>query len=469
MNETSSHRRYVIGGLVVLYLLAAVLAVRWQLRSPSWDPALEPYVAFVEKERGLTFDEPVAVRWADINTELAEDFAADRADRSDVEQTVDPLQEAYALLGLVELDPEVTFDERAEDTAAEQAGAFYDPYERAIVLPEDVSLEDLGYTIVHELTHALQDQNGMLDRRAESVDSSSARTALIEGDAERIAVAWFDQLDPAEQDRLLGSESDGDGETVEPFDDVGNSFLDASFEASYALGLPAVNAIVAREGQVGIDRLLRSKDVGTSERLIDVLTDSPRPSVGAYDVITLPEDVEFIDGDIGATIWFRALAPSIGSANAFDALVGYDDDAFVMMDRGDERCGRFVLSFDTPVDTVEFADLAGEVMAGTSMNGLTVAENDSAERAVEFELCSPIGSPEDQRLGTILPLIVANEMAVVHLRNGVPVEQARCAALTQAATIPADQGIDRFIGWEAIDRAAVDYVDGCGVVSLALR
>lgn len=465
-----NRRRYVIGGLIGLYLVAAAAAIWWQLRPESWDPVLEPYVAFVEEERGLTFDEAVKVRWSDISAELEEGFAEERLENEGIEPSADPVEEAYALLGLIDLDPEDTLGERIDDTAAREAFAFYDPVERTIVLPEGANPEELGYTIVHELTHALQDQHRLLDWRLESIDSANTRTTLIEGDAERIAAAWFDQLDETEREQYFDSFSEEQQAAVEErFEDVGNSFFETSFEASYAIGLPAVEVIVEREGRVGIDRILRSKDVGTSERLLDVLTDSPRPSVAAFDVLTLPEDVDFVDGDIGAVTWFRSLAPIIGTEKAFDALVGYDDDAFVMLDRGADRCGRFVVSFNEPEDAEEFAMLAGDAMPTSTMNGLFVDEADDEERAVEFEICSPIGSPQSQRLGTILPLVVANEMALAHLRNGVPVAQARCASLAQAATIPADEPLDQFIGWETLDGAADGFLQNCDSAAFSTR
>ena len=435
-------------------MIAAVLAIQHQLRDPSWDPVLEPYIAFVEAERALSFERPVEVRWADISAELAEDFAQDR-ESAPTDQARDPFQEAYGLLGLVEVDPSVSFTESVEDTATAAAGAFYDPAVRTIVLPLGEDPEALGFTIVHELTHALQHQNGMLDWHLETADSASTRITLIEGDAERIAAAWFDQLDLTARDRFLDAiDSDPD---LEDFDDPENTFLETSFNASYALGLPAVQAIIEDQGQEEIDRLLRSKTAGTSERIFDVLSESPTSSVDAAELISLPKDVAQPDGDVGVVVWFQALAPQIGTSAALDALIGYDDDAFVVFDDGDERCARFLLAFDSGDDAEEFATwvMPVAVRAGAEVD---TASTDS----VEITTCSPIGSPNDQRFGTIMPLVVANEMTLAHLQAGTRAETARCAALAQAATIPADQPLGSFIGWDQIDQEAPTFVEQCG-------
>ncbi len=451
---TRTHRRFLLIGLASIYAIAAVLAIQHQQREPSWDPALQPYVDFVEDERGLTFERPVEVRWADISAELAADFARERADESS-DGSIDPFQEVYVLLGLLDVDPSVSFAESVDDTATSQAGAFYDPTLQTIVLPLGADPEALGFTIVHELTHAVQHQNGMLNWHQESPDSASTRTTLVEGDAERVAVAWFDQLDQVSRESFLDAIGhDGD---LGEFEDVGNTFLETAFNASYALGLPAVQALIEAGGQDEIDRLLRTKTAGTSELVFDVLSDSPTSMFDARELIELPEGRSEPDGDIGVVVWFQALVPHLGTADTLDALIGYDDDAFVMYDSDDGRCANVLLTFDSPADTGEFVRLVAPIRA---IDGLEIAAG--TNRGAEFSVCTPIGDPNDQRFGTIMPIVVANEMALAHLQAGVASETARCAALAQAATIPADRPLSGFVGWDEVDRDAPTFLEQCG-------
>lgn len=439
-------RRYLFVGLVAIYLVAAVFAIRWQIRERSWDPAVEPYVAFVEAERGLTFRRPVDVRFADISAELEADFAAQREEESGP----DPYQDAYAILGLIDQDPETRFDQRIEDTATDQAGAFYDPVLEEIVLPADADSAALGFTIVHELTHALQHQNGMLDWFLESPDAAATRTTLVEGDAERIALAWFEQLSEPERDRFLVAIDAGatDLETGDP----GNTFFETSFAASYALGLPMVQTLVETGGQRKIDQLLRSENAGTSERLVDALTSSPTTER----FIEPPDEVEHADGDVGAVTWFQAIAPTVGTRAALDAMIGFDGDVFAMRDRGDSRCAWFGVSFDSAEDADEFID------AVRSLPAIESGDVRSSEPAiVEIDACVPLGDPNEQRFGTIMPLVVAQEMTLFHVSSGLQRETARCAGLAQAATIPADQPFDAFVGWEVVEAEAAAFVDDC--------
>jgi hypothetical protein len=196
-------------------------------------------------------------------------------------------------------------------------------------------------------------------------------------------------------------------------------FLQGTFFASYSLGLPIVQAIVEVDGVDEINRLLLADDVGTSERLVDVLSRDDTSSVAAFTKVTLPEGADFADGDFGAVTSFRALAPLVGTDRALRAVLGYDDDVFVIIERGSQRCGRFTVLFDTDADVTEVIAVVAE------------------------------------------PGVVANEMTLMHLRAGVDTETARCAGLAQAATIPADVPLESFVGWQSIDDASFGFSESC--------
>ena len=408
----------------------------------TWDPVLEQYVAFVESERGLTFSEPVDVRWANIADEIVDDAPPP------TNEAVDPWSEAYRLLGLVDPDPETSSQEALTETLAENAGAFYEPWTETIVLPEGESELALSVTIVHELTHALQHQNGMLDFHDDTADGSTARLALIEGDAERIALSWFRSQSEADQQAFF--DAIGFDPDVE-FPDPENNFYLTSFAASYEVGLPMVEAIVEAEGVEAVNELLRSKDAGTTERLIDPFRASDRSAVDAHADMWLPAGAIGADGDLGALVWFQVLAPAVGTDEAFDALIGYDDDAFAIFDLDGRTCGRFSLFFDDASEATEFGEIVDELHMSEAVT----------DTNVQLDICDPIGDPALQRFGTILPLIVSNEATAFHLRNGESTEVARCAGITQAKTIPANESQDQFVGWDAIFDEAPQFVSDC--------
>ncbi len=420
----------------------------------DWDPILEEYISFIEEERGLTFEHPVHLRFADIAAEVAEGFEEARRLEEQFEsnafETPDPYGDAYHLLGLVDFDPNLDSQESLEASIIENAGAFYDPNALEIVLPEGEPIVKLQLTLVHELTHALQHQNGMLDLHLDTADSSQARLALIEGDAERIAVAWFTQLSDTEQLEYF----DAIGEdNIAAFDDPGNSYLDATFFVSYGLGPPLVLSIIETDGVDELNRLLRSSDVGSTERFVDLLGSSSQQSVDAFVEFDPPDGRSEADGDLGALAWFAVLAPVVGSDGAFDALVGYDDDAFAIYE-GDSGavCGRFELFFDTAGEAIEFALLAAR--AG-------IEQTVRAEQRVSADICEQIGEPENQRLATLFPLVIANELILNHLLMGEAVDVARCAALAQAKQFPIDQPLDDFVGYDALFVESEGFVNAC--------
>ena len=421
----------------------------------SWDPILEPYVDFVEQERGLTFDHPVTLRYADIAAEIAADFDAQREyDESladgEVVEVFDPYADAWHLLGLVNFEVEATSLDVTEESIVENAGAFYDPWFEEIVLPEGVSETALQLTIVHELTHALQDQNGMIGVHLDSNDEAQGRLALTEGDAERIAEAWFHQMTPVAQQEYL----DAIGYDPEAaFVDPPNSYLDANFFLPYSIGVPMVLTIIETEGEQGLNELLRSAEVGTTERFVDVLGDSNYATADTLREFNLPEGRGRADGDLGAVTWFAALAPAVGTEAAFDALVGYDADAFAIYDgTSGGTCGRFQVFFDSTAEAEEFARIATVANFAAAFDGAD---------SVTIDTCSPVGDPQAQNNAVVFPLVVANELALYHLRSGFDPEIARCASIAQAQTMPVDQPINDFPGYDVVFADSADFVTNC--------
>ena len=436
---------------VAVAVACVVLAVVVIRLGDRWDPALEPFVEFVEQERGLEFRRPVDLRRADIAAEITRDRELEDELSSGPDAPVtDPWIDAYALLGLIEPNPDVTFEDQFTDTLVENAGAFYEPWTETIVLPEGVDDAALSVTIVHELTHALQHQHGLLGAgEFDSADTATVRIALIEGDAERIAFAYFSSLTESEQNAYI----DATGIDVEEvFSDPGNSFYEASFFASYEIGRPLVETIIATEGIDAFNELLRSKDVGTTERLTDPLSGDRQSAANADELIRLPAGADASVGDLGSITWFQALAPLVGTDAALSAIVGYDDDTFATYDDDGTTCARFLVLFDDEVEAAEFAAVVARLSAvGVAMD----------RTGVEVDICDPVGDPEDQRFGTILPLIVGGEVASLHVQNGESESTARCAALAQAQTIDARAPAGDFVGFDAIREQSADFLVAC--------
>jgi hypothetical protein len=113
----------------------------------------------VEQLRSLVFERQVPVEV--IDDEAAQRHMLRRLHAYQPEEELALMQRAYELLGL--LPPDFPLLETFLDVLREQAGGFYDPDSESFYLLDDVPEMLAAVVIVHELTHALEDQHFDLD------------------------------------------------------------------------------------------------------------------------------------------------------------------------------------------------------------------------------------------------------------------------------------------------------------------
>lgn len=421
----------------------------------TWDPRLEPYVSFVETTRGLEFAHTVVVRQTDVSDalrasdeldlELTDDDAGDAAEvYVDIEAT------AFTILGFyqsaaaaAELDEpsgdpnEPSLDDGATgletesaDVRAESAAAFYDTFSGEIIIPPGEIDPWLASVIVHELTHALQDQHGLLDYAPWTADESSMQLALIEGDADRIENAWIEAQDLATQQAVYAVYEQHDSPQS-------STFLDVLFATPYVLGDPAVEHIVATGGQQALDELMRN-GAGSSEMLIDPLSSSPVPAEAKKRLVSDPEEGEVLGGGtLGPVLLYQLLAPKIGVRSALEAVEGYDTDDYIVYERSLITCMDVVVWTDSSEDSDELIAALDQVgvPATAAMRGVPAAES------VLFKPCDdrPITSAEEQDLDLLAPLSTNSWIALEYRIAGPDV--ARCVGFLTAertASAPSD-------------------------------
>ncbi len=139
---------------------------------------LQPVVAEI---RGLEFKRPVAVRTA--TPAQARAHFAGRAKRLWPEERARLDQRVYAQLGLLPAG----FDLMASllDVLEEQALGYYDPGSDVFTIVESAASSAMApVLVVHELTHALDDQHFDLDallQAGDDDDRSAATAAVVEG------------------------------------------------------------------------------------------------------------------------------------------------------------------------------------------------------------------------------------------------------------------------------------------------
>lgn len=454
-------------------LIAGGIVVGLRSSAPDWHPLLEPYAEFVEEERGLQFIQPVVLSdqdfwtWQNYNPHLQVEPRQNRFFRPPNEFDSERWTTVRWLLGLETFDPGRAQWAATLPIPEDQVilGGGY--FNGRIYIPQDLSETQLQLIIVRQLTHALQDQHQLLSeavqldpeddgrlREVDEIDEASdglrMHHALATGDADRIARRWWEQMTVEEQAEYRDAVDGTLGEVGDPwFDGV-----------EHSVGAPLVEWIVERDGVDALNTLLAERDALTTDVFVDVLGEHGRATVDARAEIDLPASRQVADGSLGAFGWFISLAPVVGVEDAFDAVSGYDNDAFaafvneeVRRTSPNRQCARFDVFFDGATEAQEFFDIISEVGA----TGEVRADRSSAT----IDICERLAEQGDQTPAPILPLAVAAELAVHHLRSGETEDVARCAAFAQAKTVTLAESLDGFVGYEPYIDASGPFLDVC--------
>jgi hypothetical protein len=341
---------------IALVLVAGVGAVVFHDDGPSyperWDPRVADLAAFVERDRGLSFDHPVNVDFlspAEYTKVVTGDPSElTEADRKDFDDQVAVLRALGVASGKIDLA------DALNDVSDAGTLAFYNPDDKRVRVRGTKMSVGLQVTLVHELTHALQDQHfdlGKLLGDAEDDGEAIARRALGEGDAVRIEDDYVDkELTDADRD-AYDAEHQGEVDTSEVGTADVPDFIEATFQAPYALGSPFVAMVLNHGGNAGVDDAFRNPP-STEEHLFDPA------SFLAHEKST-PTKVGIDDDDItdsgtfGSPSWFLVLAQRIDPQQALDAALGWDGDSYARFERDGRTCLRTVFRGDTEADEAE--------------------------------------------------------------------------------------------------------------------
>jgi hypothetical protein len=145
----------------------------------------------IEKLRGLKFKKPVTMTIIDGATARA-NFKSKLA--PDAEQKAGYTQQVYVHLGLIA--PQTNLLTSYLDLAEKDVAGYYEHGSGTFYLLSHVSADEARGVMAHELTHALEDQNYDLDavsRNARNADHDTAITAVIEGSAMAVMLAFLDR------------------------------------------------------------------------------------------------------------------------------------------------------------------------------------------------------------------------------------------------------------------------------------
>jgi hypothetical protein len=320
--------------------------------SNDLDSAVNAAMAFVEKTRGHKF-----VTRPPVEALSDSDFVARYNALLDDEVAKDPTGVAaqtviYRALGII--DPNADLIEVMRSFGAEGVLGYYDPEHNELVVRAGAITPYARITLVHELTHALDDQLFELNRPQydDAKDEVGfGLSSVAEGNARRVENAYRASLSSNER-------RDADREEARyasglSYDKFTKSFLLLQL-APYEYGEAFVRALVASGGEGAVDSALQDPP-HTSEQVIDpdkYLSKEPRVELAAP-----PADGAVVEsGVVGEAAIDALLSDSIDGSTATRAAEGWGGDWFVAWKDGSRSCVRATFVMETPNDQRELSN-----------------------------------------------------------------------------------------------------------------
>lgn len=391
-----SRRRPIALGVAALLVVGAATAagVWWLQRGPDypdqWDAKVKPYVDYVEKERGLRFEHPVYVDFlsdAEFDKEVtSSDGELDEEDREEIRRSEGVLRALGLLPAGVDL-----LDAVNELSRGSVIGLYSYEDKRIRVRGTQLTLP-VRSTLVHELTHVLQDQHydleGVAEEQAEDDDTTAETVwqAIVEGDADRVEEAWAESLPKAQRKALARGKNAQTKASRKALAKI-PAFLSTSLSAPYALGGGLLQLAVALDDESAVDDLFTSPPE-TEEALLDPWThlvdkqgrkpvDPPRLADG---------EKELDSGTFGAPSLLFVLAERLDPARALTAADGWGGDQYVAFERAGRSCIRIDYVGDNPGHTTELRE-ALQTWVARGPRG--VASVRPHGQGLRFESCDP--------------------------------------------------------------------------------
>jgi hypothetical protein len=386
-----------------------------------WDPRVVELVRFVERQRGLHFDRPVRTEFLsekDFRNEVTDD--SELTD-DEIEQ-LDHQEGLLRALGLVE--GELDLHEAVNQLQGEGIIGLYDPDRERILIRGDRVTIGMQPTIVHELTHALQDQHFDIDPELHTTGETTAFTALVEADAIRVEDAYYRSLSADEQ-RAVDGADEGQSATLD-LDGV-PKILTEWFALPYVLGPPFVDDVARRGGNPAVNRAFRRRPT-TEEHVVlpatylagqrAVRVPVPRTSTGERRVGE-PED-------FGMISLLLVLGERLPFNDAWAAASGWRGDASIGYRAKGKDCLRVRTRVDTGRDAAELLDglrrwSAGRPTATATRNGTMV----------QFSSCDPgtaTATNDPSRPRTFELLTLRRALTSSFEGNGLAPAVAECIA-----------------------------------------
>jgi hypothetical protein len=294
-------------------------------------------------------------------------------------------------------------------------------------------------TLVHELTHVLQDQhfdlNAMDDKVGRDPEGSSdALRAVVEGDAVRIEKQYVKMLSAADRKAYNDANNQGVERAGHETAKV-PAILTLQFSAPYRYGPPVLQVLTVDGGNRSVDRAFE-RGVFTQKLFIEPsapLTGSNPQSV-ANPKLASGERADGPAEAFGAYDLYLLLASRIDPADALGAALSWGGGRIRTVRSKGRTCLRGMV---TPERKSQSRIMATDFGRWAAALPTGMADVRRFGNAVSFHSCDPgagsnLTSPDDAivRSGTLLDIHSEIEGGLVAdlARAGRPVAQASCFA-----------------------------------------
>ena len=332
--------------------------------SPAVDQLVARLERYVEQQRGLRFKQPVKVTLLDDAVFQKRSADAAKLDKADADRI------GKVLRALHMLAPGVDYAQAYQSLYTAAVIGAYDPKAKELFLRgADTDRPEVREVLVHELTHAVQDQNfGIsrpeLDKKED--DSALGFLTVVEGDAVRIQQRFHQSLSKDDQRRVdayMAAQSSSATAGVP-------QFLVESLSFPYVVGPAFTTRLVQVGGQARLDEAFRHPPTTTAQLLhpdLFLAGEGPRP-VARPDAGGPVIDHNVI-GELGLLL---LLEGSDSSVAVVRAAAGWGGDQYVAWDAaGGTACVRADIVMDTGRDADDLLAALGRWAEGKS--GVTIA------------------------------------------------------------------------------------------------
>ena len=390
----------------------------------AWDARVLPLVRFVEAQRGLTFKHPIAVEFLDdsaFQKKVAVPAPESKKDKADAERTVSTLRALGLVRGKVDLS--AAFDTLTKSDVV----GLYVP-EKKTVFVRGTQLDPYARsTLVHELTHGLQDQYFDLAKLKDDAPGgdTTAVTSLIEGDAVRIEESYQKELSAPDQKLYETAQATA----LKRSKDAAGipEVLSDFFGFPYAFGPVLLDSLVLLDGNKSVDAAFRSPP-SSEAQVVDPITYPTFDQPTKVPAPELPTGATKLDHAVplGMVSLFAVLSSQLDYSTAWTAVQGWTGDAYVPYKQGGTTCVVADVAMKDAASTSRLADAAHH-WAG-HLPGATVS---SSNTTVRIRSCDPgdAGAPLPTRKPSPFAVLAARAQ-FIHgaVGSGAGISLARCVA-----------------------------------------